>query len=174
MITRNKMATSDRPHATSVVELDCKRGSPTERGNQRSKQLAACGLWFAAFTVLIFVHNSVNAQASFPPVSINLNYPQYQRLRLDGGYQYVDDVGMRGVILYRLDETTYIAYERLCSMEDDAIVTVDGSGLFMKGCQSTYDFSDGRPSGGPAFRPLLRYRTSLTGQTLVITDEIVY
>ena len=174
MITRNKMATSDRPHATSVVELDCKRGAPTERGNQRSKQLAACGLWLAAFIVLLSVHHSANAQASFPPVSINLNYPQYQRLRLDGGYQYVDDVGMRGVILYRLDETTYIAYERLCSMEDDAIVTVDGSGLFMKGCQSTYDFSEGRPSGGPAFRPLLRYRTSLTGQTLVITDEIVY
>ena len=128
----------------------------------------------AIFVFFIVIDTSVFAQASFPPVTINLNYPQYQRLRLDGGYQYVDDVGMRGVILYRLDESTYIAYERLCSFEDDVIVSVDGSGLFMKGCQSTYDFSDGRPSGGPAFKPLLRYRTSLTGQTLVITDEIVY
>ncbi len=174
MIIQNKSVTSYRPQATGSAELDCKRGAPTESENQRSKQLAARGLWLAAFIVLLFVHHSANAQASFPPVSINLNYPQYQRLRLDGGYQYVDDVGMRGVILYRLDETTYIAYERLCSMEEDAIVTLDGSGLFMKGCQSTYDFSDGRPSGGPAFRPLLRYRTSLTGNTLVITDEIVY
>jgi nitrite reductase/ring-hydroxylating ferredoxin subunit len=136
--------------------------------------VAACSLRFAAIVLFIAMFDNSYAQASFPPVTINLNYPQYQRLRLDGGYQYVDDVGMRGVIIYRLDETTYIAYERLCSFEDDAIVSVDGSGLFMKGCQSTYDFSDGRPSGGPAFRPLLRYRTSLTGQTLVITDEIVY
>ncbi len=136
--------------------------------------LGAISLKLVALSVFLFLNKSAYSQASFPPVSINLNYPQYQRLRLDGGYQYVDDVGMRGAILYRLDETTYIAYERLCSMEDDAIVNVDGSGLFMIGCQSTYDFSDGRPSGGPALRPLLRYRTSLTGQTLVITDEIVY
>ena len=143
-------------------------------GGLNAKWVAACSLRFAAIVLFMAMFDNSYAQASFPPVTINLNYPQYQRLRLDGGYQYVDDVGMRGVILYRLDESTYIAYERLCSMEDDAIVTVDGSGLFMKGCLSTYDFSDGRPSGGPAFRPLLRYRTSLTGQTLVITDEIVY
>jgi hypothetical protein len=139
-----------------------------------AKWVAACSLRFAAIVLFITMFDNSYAQASFPPVTINLNYPQYQRLRLDGGYQYVDDVGMRGVIIYRLDETTYIAYERLCSFEDDAIVSVDGSGLFMKGCQSTYDFSDGRPSGGSAFRPLLRYRTSLTGNSLVITDEIVY
>jgi nitrite reductase/ring-hydroxylating ferredoxin subunit len=174
MITQNKSVTSYRPQATGSAELDCKRGAPTESGNQRSKQLAARGLWLPAFIVLLFVHHSVNAQASFPPVSINLNYPQYQRLRLDGGYQYVDDVGMRGVIIYRLDETTYIAYERLCSFEDDAIVSVDGSGLFMKGCQSTYDFSDGSPTGGPARNRLLKYRTSLEGNKLLITDEVVF
>ncbi|NOS55893.1 MAG: hypothetical protein HOP37_06505 [Cyclobacteriaceae bacterium] len=143
-------------------------------GGLNAKWVAACSLRFAAIVLFIAMFDNSYAQASFPPVTINLNYPQYQRLRLDGGYQYVDDVGMRGVIIYRLDVTTYIAYERLCSFEDDAIVSVDGSGLFMKGCQSTYDFSDGRPSGGSAFRPLLRYRTSLTGNSLVITDEIVY
>ncbi|MCX8492169.1 MAG: hypothetical protein ORN54_13990 [Cyclobacteriaceae bacterium] len=143
-------------------------------GGLNAKWVAACTLRFAAIVFFMAMFENSYAQASFPPVTINLNYPQYQRLRLDGGYQYVDDVGMRGVILYRLDETTYIAYERLCSFEDEAIVSVDGSGLFMKGCQSTYDFSDGQPTGGLAFRPLLRYRTSLTGQTLVITDEIAY
>lgn len=139
-----------------------------------AKWVAACGLRFAAIVLFLAMFESSNAQASFPAVTINLNYPQYQRLRLDGGYQYVDDVGMRGVIIYRLDETTYIAYERLCSFEDDAIVSVDGSGLFMTGCRSTYDFSDGQPTGGTAIRPLMRYRTSLKGQMLVITDEIAY
>jgi hypothetical protein len=115
-----------------------------------------------------------NAQVSFPPVTINLNYPQYQRLKLDGGYQYIDDAGLQGVILYRETETTYIAFERKCSINDDAPVSVDGSGLFMKGCNATYSLSDGYPTSGTTTQPLLKYRTSLTGQILVITDEVVY
>jgi hypothetical protein len=143
-------------------------------GGLNAKWVAGCSLRFAAIVLFMAMFDNSNAQASFPPVTINLNYPQYQRLRLDGGYQYVDDVGMRGVIIYRLDETTYIAYERLCSFEDDAIVSVDGSGLFMKGCQSTYDFSDGSPTGGLARNRLLKYRTSLEGNKLLITDEVVF
>lgn len=114
------------------------------------------------------------AQTSFPPVTINLSYPQYQSLKLDGGYMYINESGMQGVILYRLNETTYLAFERQCSIEDEAPVSIDGSGLFMKGCNSTYSFSDGFPTGGAATRPLLKYRTSLTGQTLLITDEVAY
>ncbi|MFN7259403.1 MAG: Rieske (2Fe-2S) protein [Cyclobacteriaceae bacterium] len=143
-------------------------------GGLNAKWVAACSLRFAAIVLFMAMFDNSYAQASFPPVTINLNYPQYQRLRLDGGYQYVDDVGMRGVIIYRLDESTYIAYERLCSFEDDAIVSVDGSGLFMKGCQSTYDFSDGSPTGGPARNRLLKYRTSLEGNKLLITDEVLF
>jgi len=136
-----------------------------------SRWLVACGLQLAA--ILIFCNFAI-AQAFFPPVTINLNLPQYQRLKLDGGYQYVDDAGMKGVILYRVDENNYIAYERLCSVEDQPPVVVDGSSLFMNGCGSTYSFSDGYPTGGTSFRPLLKYRTSLTRQTLVITDEVVF
>jgi hypothetical protein len=130
---------------------------------------------FPLLVVLVFTTSfQSNAQASFPPVTINLSYPQYQRLKLDGGYQYIDDGGMQGIILYRQDESTYIAYERLCSLDDEAPVSVDGSSLFMKGCNSTYSFSDGFPTGGPATRALMKYRTSLTGTTLVITDEMAY
>ncbi len=135
------------------------------------KQLVACGLWLAAFIVF---HQSAYAQASFAPININLTYPQYQRLKLDGGYHYIDEGGMQGIILYRQDESTYIAYERLCSLDNDAPVSVDGSGLFMKGCNSTFNFSDGYPTGGPIARPLMKYRTSLTGTMLVITDEMAY
>jgi hypothetical protein len=124
--------------------------------------------------VMLFFASDMQAQASFAPININLSYPQYQRLRLDGGYQYIDDGGMKGIILYRQDESTYIAYERLCSLDDEPPVSVDGSGLFMKGCGSTYSFSDGYPTGGPATRPLMKYRTSLTGNMLVITDEMAY
>lgn len=129
---------------------------------------------FLFLAVMIFSALDTHAQASFAPININLSYPQYQRLKLDGGYQYIDDGGMQGIILYRQDESTYIAYERLCSLDDEPPVSVDGSGLFMKGCNSTYSFSDGYPTGGPATRPLMKYRTSLTGTTLVITDEMAF
>lgn len=84
-------------------------------GGLNAKWVAACSLRFAAIVLFMAMFDNSYAQASFPPVTINLNYPQYQRLRLDGGYQYVDDVGMRGVIIYRLDESTYIAYEQSLS-----------------------------------------------------------
>lgn len=129
---------------------------------------------FLFLAVMMFPAPDTQAQASFAPININLSYPQYQRLKLDGGYQYIDDGGMQGIILYRQDENTYIAYERLCSLDDEPPVSVDGSGLFMKGCNSTYSFSDGYPTGGPATRPLMKYRTSLTGTTLVITDEMAF
>ena len=86
---------------------------------------------FLFLAVMMFSAPDTQAQASFAPININLSYPQYQRLKLDGGYQYIDDGGMQGIILYRQDENTYIAYERLCSLDDEPPVSVDGSGLFM-------------------------------------------
>jgi hypothetical protein len=137
-----------------------------------SAKLSALG--FKLLALAIIINFSTQAQASFTPVTINLSLPQYQSLKLDGGYKYIDDVGMQGVILYRLDENTYIAYERKCSIEDGAPVIVDVSSLFMRGCKSTYNFSDGYPSGGASLQPLLKYRINLTGQTLVITDELIF
>jgi hypothetical protein len=141
--------------------------SPT--GNRKLETFCA-----AFLIALSLLPQLVTAQISFSPITINLNSPQYQSLKLDGSYIYVNDAGMQGVILYRVDQTTYIAYERKCSVGDEAPVSVDGSTLFMKGCGGTYNFSDGYPSSGPSNQPLLKYRINLTGQTLVITDEVVF
>src|SRR5688500_12760092 len=50
----------------------------------------------------------------FPAFTINLNLPQYQGVSTDGGWTYIDG-GVRGIILYRQNTSTYIAYERNCS-----------------------------------------------------------
>ncbi len=136
-----------------------------------SKRLAIA---FFVLVIVLFDARELAAQASFPPININLQYPQFQRLKLDGGYVYLNEGGMSGIILYRESETNYIAYERRCSVDDDVPVVVDGSGLFMKGCDSTFSFSDGYPTGGPVRNPLLKYRTSLDGTKLTITDEVVF
>ena len=113
----------------------------------------------------------------FDVININLNLPEYVHLKMDGNYMYLNDGGVRGIILYH-SGSSYIAYERNCSYQPNsaaATVEVHNSSLFMicTGCNSSFDFATGYPTGGIAWRPLNRYATSLNGTTLTITDMLV-
>src|SRR5712675_845997 len=128
--------------------------------------------------ILIIASFPSFSQAAFPEVTVNLSFPQYQRLKLEGGYVYIEGAGLRGIILYKAGENSYIAYERACPHhpeESCAVVQVDGSSLYMVDhcCKSTFNFSDGQPTGGPAQRALLQYRIEITGTVLKISDEII-
>ncbi len=115
---------------------------------------------------------------AFTDVVINLNLPEYITLQTDGGHKELSTGGARGIIVYRVNSSTYLAYERNCSYRPNeacATVNVHNSGLFMIDpcCNSSFNFTDGLPTGGPAWRPLNQYRTQLNGLTLTITDEVV-
>lgn len=119
--------------------------------------------------------NTVSAQASFSTISVNLNYPQFQKLKLDGGFVYLDG-GLKGIILYRASENSYLAYDRACPHNPNGeVVQVDVSTLFIidHTCHSSFNFSDGQPTGGPAQRPLVQYRVDQEGTVLKISDEII-
>jgi nitrite reductase/ring-hydroxylating ferredoxin subunit len=112
----------------------------------------------------------------FPDKPILLN--NEPNLSMDGGFIYVNDIGVRGVIIYRQNASNYIAYERNCSyrpLDACATVEVDGSNLFMIDpcCSSLFEFSTGIPQAGPAWRPLRRYATSLNGTLLTITSDFL-
>ena len=114
----------------------------------------------------------------FVDVVINLNLPEYLSLRTDGGNKELSTGGVRGLIIYRVSASSYIAYERNCSYHPNeacATVNVHSSGLFMVDpcCSSNFSFTEGIPTGGPAWRPLQRYRTQLNSTTLTISDEII-
>jgi hypothetical protein len=105
--------------------------------------------------------------------TIDLNNLSYQKLKFDGGYVY-EEGGVRGIIIYRKNALTYYAFERNCPyrpFDDCARVEVDGSALFMLDpcCKSQFDF-EGRPMGGAAFSPMLRYRTNVAGSILTISN----
>ena len=113
----------------------------------------------------------------FDVININLNLPEYINLKTDGRSMSIDG-GIRGIIVYRKDASTYLAYERNCSFQpNSACATVDihVSTLYMlcSCCSSTFDLATGLPTSGPAWRPLRQYSTSLNGTTLTITDQIV-
>ena len=112
-----------------------------------------------------------------PFPDINIVIPNHPSLSSDGGTIAINDGGVRGIILYRKYSNTYLAFERNCSYKpNDACATVEvhSSTLFMQDacCGSSFNF-EGKPTGGPAWRPLQQYRTSLSVHTLTITDEIV-
>ena len=114
----------------------------------------------------------------FANLTINLSFPEYQSLSSDGGYKEIASVGVRGIILYRKNASTYVAIERNCSYHPNeacATVNVHTSGLYMTDpcCGSTFSFPDGIASGGAAWRPLRRYRTELINTSLTITNEIL-
>lgn len=116
--------------------------------------------------------------ASFGSVYINLNLPQYTRLKSDGGYYYYDDAGVKGLIIYRQNASSYIVYERNCSYRPNeacATVNVHVSTLFMEDpcCGSAFDFVTGNPTSGVAWRPLRKYFSAANGSDLTITDEII-
>jgi len=113
--------------------------------------------------------------ATFPDIFIDLNLPAYTDLKTDKGFKYING-GVKGIILYRFNSTTYFAFERNCSYQPNeacATVNVHASGLYMIDpcCSSTFEFPDGDPMDGPAWRSLRKYRTTLDGFTLTITSE---
>jgi hypothetical protein len=114
----------------------------------------------------------------FPDVVIQLGLPEYASLQINGYMYLTKNAGVRGIILYKQDHTTYRAYERTCSFQPNsacATVEIDASGLFMHDpcCSSQFGFADGFPTNGPAWRPLLQYVTILDGSQLTITDDVI-
>ncbi len=146
-------------------------------------KLKYLGLSFVFSSMLLFlsgcapdVSDDQIPYIQFADVVINLNLPAYVSLKFDGGYTYLGG-GVRGIILYRKDMSTYIAYERNSSFHpNEACATVDvhNSNLYMIDIcsNSTFDFSTGYPTSGPAIVPLRKYVVKLNGFELTITDEI--
>jgi hypothetical protein len=145
------------------------------------QSLKKCQVLFIALSLL-----ACQAQLSddevplvpFEPIVLNIALPSYVALQSTGGYHALSSGGTRGIILYRLNATTILAFERNCSYQpQDACATVNihPSGLYMNDacCGSTFRFENGSPTGGLAWRPLIQYSTTLVGNTLTITDQTI-
>jgi hypothetical protein len=131
--------------------------------------------WFLSLYLCSCGDNS--PASSIPYVTINkvidLNNLPYQRLQFDNGYVY-ENGGYRGLIIYRKSAGNYYVYERACTyapLKNCEVVEADVSGFFLKDdcCKSQFDW-EGRPLSGVARFDLLRYRTSLSGSLLYITN----
>jgi hypothetical protein len=136
---------------------------------------------FSRFLLSIFCFacssDPVDDPIPFQPFAdIIVTISNHASLSTDGGYIALSG-GVRGIILYRKNSTTYLAFERNCTFQpNDACATIDvhSSTLFMQDacCGSSFNF-EGTPTGGPAWRSLQQYHVSFAANTLTITDEVI-
>ena len=99
--------------------------------------------------------------------TLYLNQPGFNALNAVGGWVYVTG-GSRGIIVYRLNIDTFMAFDRNCTYNpasSNARVSVDNTGLFAvdTSCGSKFVLIDGSVSQGPATIGLRQYHADYDG-----------
>ncbi len=106
--------------------------------------------------------------------SINPNGTEYIRLNTVNGWEYLTG-GYRGIIVSRISQNEFSAFERACPYDWDKTSTrieVDTSGVtaYCPSCLSKFILNDGTPYAGPSRYPLLKYQTYYDGNLLHISN----
>lgn len=113
---------------------------------------------------------------TIPNVKVNFTiYPDnvnYRGLNFVGGHEYLTG-GVQGIIVYRVDSYTFVAYDRACPYdweEDDSWLCVDESGILITDslCGSLFNILDGSVISGPSKYHLKFYKTMYDGRRLRI------
>jgi hypothetical protein len=98
------------------------------------------------------------------------NDVMYYRLNTYGGYEYFTG-GISGIVVFRLDEWTFKAYDRSCSYDWEELgswiwMHPNGITLVDSLCGSIFNVLDGTVISGPAKWPLREYHTRYDGMKL--------
>jgi hypothetical protein len=131
---------------------------------------------FILFIVVVLVVVGCRDRQSQIPVvsvnfSININEPQFFDLSVPTGYVYVIG-GSQGIIVYRINETDFIALERHSPVnpEDDCQVIVAEDGVIIEDpCSNArWLINDGSVVDGDNSFALRTYETSFNNPILYI------
>jgi len=103
--------------------------------------------------------------------TIYLTDPGFVILQNPSTYVYVTG-GIAGIILYRLDAVTFLAYDRACPYDWDLttdLLTVDPGGLIIScaSCGSMFNILNGTVYKGPSNYGLLPYKAVFNGHNKV-------
>ena len=128
------------------------------------------------------------------PITIYPNTLQYQELNFVSGWLYITadvESTSRGIIIYRMSDTEFLAYDRMPPNEPDACTDSHGNTtrlvvdfpFVVDRCNNAYynilngqiivaepDKIPNFPTDGTAVYPLIQYHTSFDGSKLVITN----
>ena len=130
------------------------------------------------------------------PITIYPNTIEYQELNFVSGWLYITsdiESTSRGIIVYRLSDTEFLAYDRIPPNEPDACTDSHGNttrlvvedGMFVVDhCNNAYynilngqiiisddfDMVPSFPTDGTTVYPLIQYHTNYDGSKLTITN----
>ena len=130
------------------------------------------------FFIIAFIFNAcgVPIHEKIPTVpvdiTISLGDANYYKLNQYGGHLYLTG-GVSGIIVYRLNDYTFKAYDRACPYDwenPDSWLWVEDDGLMIYDscCGSRFNILDGTVVNGPANLPLKYYRATFDGMLLRI------
>ncbi len=133
--------------------------------------------WFYILLIpYLFLSCSKDKNESIPLVNVNVvihtNDPAFINLTVPGGWTYING-GSRGIIIYRVSNDAFNAYDRHCTYEPEnscALVSVDVTNItgLDDCCSSKFLLTDGSVTKGPANLPLKQYQTTFDGSVLRI------
>jgi Rieske Fe-S protein len=118
--------------------------------------------------------NCTVSKAMSTPVNFTIlnGSGQFFPLTSPGGYIYVANVGISGIVIYRKSANEFLAFERNCTKDGcnnvKSIVWVQAGNGALKDsiCGSTFSIFDGSIQTGPATIPLYQYHTNWDGNQL--------
>jgi hypothetical protein len=120
-------------------------------------------------------------QANNPVPSVPIDFviypnnPTYFPIQSIGGWMYVNNVGVNGIVIYRKSNEEFVVLERTSSYLPDnsyARVKVQSNNFDLKDTisGSKWRMFDGEVINGPATWPLRRYGASYNGNSLRIVN----
>ncbi len=108
--------------------------------------------------------------------TVNLDLPQFNNLKFPNNSEVIttDGVGIKGVVIYNIDNTLYSAFE----LSDPNITPSNCSALKVMGIRAesncgndnAYEIINGLQLEGEGGYPLLRYQIRREGNTLFISN----
>lgn len=139
---------------------------------------------FSSFTILVSCGKNTKDD-NIPYVTVdtyvNITLNQYIKLQNPGGWAVIDNVGVRGIVVFRNIASEFKAFDLNCSyhpLDSCSKLVVDSSGLFLKcgkyingnwtTCCGSQFGTDGYPLKSPASRQLREYYITQTGNLLHI------
>jgi len=104
-------------------------------------------------------------------IYLNINNAENTVLRVPGGSRIVSG-GLNGVVVYRITESKFGAYELTCPYEEErnCILEQEGAVVTCPCCESAFSLLDGSKLSGPSNWPLMSYYISFDGVYIFVSN----
>lgn len=119
----------------------------------------------------------IRANPNLPNLNVNLtldlNLPQYNPLNFPGNAFVTQLQGVRGIVIYNIDNSQYTAFEIACPntpVSDCSLMTVEGITATCPCNGNQYNIITGQITAGEGQYPMLAYRISRSGDQLTINN----